>query len=99
MPITKSAKKALRKSKKQALVNKIQKKNIKETIKKIHKAIDGKDAEVAQKLAKDVVKLLDKAAKRHLVHENVAARKKSRVYKAIKNTIPSNYCLFATYTR
>jgi|OM-RGC.v1.032077925 small subunit ribosomal protein S20 len=83
MPTTNSAKKALRKSKKQALVNRIQKKNIKETIKKIHKALDGKNVEEAQKLAGDVVKLLDKAAKRRLVHGNVAARKKSRVYKAI----------------
>ncbi|MAG28896.1 30S ribosomal protein S20 [bacterium] len=89
MPITKSAKKELRKSKKQALVNRIQKKNIKETIKKIHKAIDGKNAEEAQKLALDVVKLLDKAAKRRLVHKNVAARKKSRVYKAIKKASSS----------
>ena len=84
MPTTKSAKKALRQSKKQAFVNKIQKKNIKETIKKIRKALDGKNIEEAQKLATQVVKLLDKAAKRHLVHPNVAARKKSRVYKAIK---------------
>jgi small subunit ribosomal protein S20 len=84
MPTTKSAKKELRKSKKLAFINKIQKKNIKETIKNIHKSLEGSNIEEAQKLVKKVVSLLDKAAKRKIVHKNVAARKKSRVFKAIK---------------
>jgi len=36
-------------------------------------------------MAQNAVKLLDKATKTHLMHKNTAARKKSRMLKAIKN--------------
>jgi small subunit ribosomal protein S20 len=86
MPIKKSAKKDLRKSKKRAAFNVSQKRNIKDTIKKIHKALDSNESDEAQTLAKKVVKLLDKAAKQHIIHKNAAARKKSRVYRAISQS-------------
>lgn len=84
MPIKKSAIKELRKSKKRAIVNSNKKKTIKDLMKKIRKAIDGAKIDDAKKLALDMVKLLDKAEKTKLIHKNTVARKKSRVYKAIK---------------
>jgi len=79
MPIKQSGKKELRKSKKLAAFNSIRKKNIKDTIKKIHKAIVSENVDEAKKLAKEVVKMLDKAAKRNIVHKNTASRKKKRM--------------------
>jgi small subunit ribosomal protein S20 len=84
MPIKQSGKKELRKSAKRAKINLIQKKKIKDTIKKINKSIDAGKADDAKKLALVAVKLLDKAAKNNVIKQNTAARKKSRVYKAIK---------------
>ena len=84
MPIKQSGKKELRKSAKRAKINLIQKKKIKDTIKKINKSIDAGKADDAKKLELVAVKLLDKAAKNNVIKQNTAARKKSRVYKAIK---------------
>ena len=84
MPIMQLGKKELRKSAKRAKINLIQKKKIKDTIKKINKSIDAGKADDAKKLALVAVKLLDKAAKNNVIKQNTAARKKSRVYKAIK---------------
>jgi len=84
MPIKKSAIKELRKSKKRTIVNVSKKRAIKDLIKKIRKAVEESKVDEAKKLAQDAVKLLDKAEKTKLLHKNTVARKKSRVYKAIK---------------
>ncbi len=84
MPIKKSSFKELRKTKKRTLFNKIREKQIKETIKKIRKALVAQNLEEAQKLVKAVVAMIDKAAKRNIIHKNTASRKKSRMFAAIK---------------
>ena len=84
MPIKKSAIKELRKSKKRAIVNTNKKTAIKDLIKKIRKAVEDNKIDEAKKMAQDAVKLLDKAEKTHLMRKNTAARKKSRIHKAIK---------------
>ena len=84
MPIKKSSFKELRKTKKRTLFNKIREKKIKETIKKIHKALVVRNLEEAQKLAGSAVGMIDKAAKRNIIHKNTAGRKKSRMFAAIK---------------
>jgi|TARA_B100001971_G_C17889653_1_gene382312 small subunit ribosomal protein S20 len=85
MPIKKSGKKELRKSTALAKINLIQKRKIKDTIKKIRKSVEAGSINDAKKLALEAVKLLDKAAKNRMIHKNTAARKKSRVYRAIKS--------------
>lgn len=85
MPITKSAAKELRKAKKRAAANRAYLKKIKEAVKGAQKAAKAKNAESAQAAAKIAIKLLDKAARRHIIHKNKAARKKSRLLKAIKS--------------
>ena len=84
MPIKKSAIKELRKSKKRAIINASKKKEIKDLIKKIRQAVETSKIDEAKKMAETAVKLLDKAEKTHLMHKNTAARKKSRIHKAIK---------------
>ena len=86
MPITKSAKKALRQSKKRTVRN-IQKKiTIKKLLKEIKKLASEKKIEEAKKLLPQVYKLLDKAAKTGLIKKNTVARKKSRIAKSINKS-------------
>jgi len=82
-PITKSAKKALRQSKKRRARNIQKKKIIKKSLKEIKKIVSEKKNEEAKKLLPQVYKLLDKAAKTGLIKKNTAARKKSRITKLI----------------
>ena len=84
MPIKSSAIKELRKAKKRATHNRVVKENIKLAIKNVAKALQAKDTAAAQTAVALAVKLLDKAASKDIIHANKAARKKSRVFAAIK---------------
>lgn len=86
MPTTKSAIKELRKTKKRTAINRACLKKIKEEIKKAKKSAKAKNPEAAQTAVRLAIQLLDKAAQRGTLHRNVAARKKSRLLKAIKAT-------------
>ncbi len=83
MPITKSAKKALRQSRKRRIRNLIYKKKIKRLLKEVRTLVSQKKIEEAKKLLPQVYKILDKAAKTGVIKENTAARKKSRITKLI----------------
>ncbi|OHB22935.1 MAG: 30S ribosomal protein S20 [Parcubacteria group bacterium RIFCSPLOWO2_01_FULL_48_18] len=79
MPITQSAKKALRQSKRRYEHNKEKKDELKDAIKKFKKAADAGDAAAAQNYLKLAYKKLDKAAKTYLIKKNTASRLKSRL--------------------
>lgn len=83
MPITKSAKKALKQNRKKRLFNLRQSKQMKSSVKRIKKLIDDKKAQEAVKSLPKVYKVIDKAAKRKVIKKNAASRKKSRLAKAI----------------
>ena len=83
MPITKSAKKALRQNERRRLRNLRYKKKIKELTKALRKTIENKDKERAKELLSQVYKILDKAAKVGVIKKNTASRKKSRLSKAV----------------
>lgn len=83
MPVTKSAKKALRLSLKRRQLNLVRKKKIKLAIKEYLKAITEKNTEVAKQKLSYVYKLLDKASKVNLIHRNESARRKSRLAKLL----------------
>lgn len=83
MPITKSAKKALKVSKRKQLFNARRKNAMKDVIKKYKKLVEGKQAEEAKKLLPAVQKTIDKAMKRGVIKKNNAARKKSRLMKKL----------------
>ena len=50
-----------------------------ETVKEFRRAIEAKDSTKARELLSLVYQKLDKAAKRNIIHQNTAARKKSRL--------------------
>lgn len=79
MPITKSAKKALRSSDRKRVVNIRRKKNIEVAVKDVKKLIaSGKTKEATSALS-SAYKALDKAAKNGFIKKNEASRKKSRL--------------------
>lgn len=77
MPIIKAAKKALRQSNKRRQVNRKIRDNLKKTIKEIRKLAQDKKMDEFKKRLPEATALIDKAAKKHLIHKNNAARKKS----------------------
>ncbi|MBI2462913.1 MAG: 30S ribosomal protein S20 [Candidatus Spechtbacteria bacterium] len=83
MPITKSAKKALRQSAKRREHNSSAKKAMKNAIKDLKKLVREGKTEEARKQLPAVYKVLDKSAKTNLIKKNTAARYKSRIAKSV----------------
>ena len=83
MPITKSAKKALRGSRKKEVFNLRRKRVMKDSIKEIVKLVSIKDKKGAETKLAGAYKSIDKATKRGVIKKNTASRKKSRLAKMI----------------
>ncbi len=83
MAITKSAKKALRQSKRKRARNIQKMKKLKNLLKEIKDLISQQKIEEAKKLLPKVYKVLDKSGKTGLIKENTASRKKSRITRAL----------------
>ena len=83
MPITKSAKKAVRGSLRKKGFNDARKRAMKEIIKKIEKLVKVSKPE-ALKLLNSAFQTIDKAAHKGVIKMNNAARKKSRLSKLVK---------------
>ena len=75
----KSAKKRIKVTEKKTLQNKMVKSALKTAIKKLEVAIAANNAEEAKVLFVKATKSLDMAAQKGVVHQNMAARKKSRL--------------------
>lgn len=84
MPIIKSAKKALRGSKRKHTFNLRRNKAMNETVKEVKKLTASKNKKEAEALLPKMYQAIDKAAKRGIIKKNTAARKKSRLVKSIK---------------
>ena len=78
MPITQSAKKALRQSKKRRVRNIRRIGAYRAEVKEFRKLIKAGDFDSAKKLLPKVYKVLDKAAKSGVIKKNKASRLKSR---------------------
>ena len=78
MPNIKSAKKRVLVTESKTLQNKMFKSAYKTAIRKYESAVQAGDKEAAIELYKAVVKKVDQAAARGIIHANAAARKKSR---------------------
>lgn len=89
MPITQSAKKALRKSQRRRTRNLARKSALVSVIKKIRKSIAAGNAAQAEKLFSEAQKTIDKTAKAGLIKKNTAARKKSRLARLLKKSARS----------
>jgi len=83
MPITSSAKRALRESSKKRKANLQKKIVLKKTKKDFLKLIEDGKIEEAKKMLTKAYMLLDKAAKVNLIKKNRAAREKSRLAKKV----------------
>ncbi|SHE56132.1 30S ribosomal protein S20 [Clostridium fallax] len=75
----KSAKKRIKVTETKTLRNKMIKSALKTVIKKFEVSVAASNKEEATVLFKDVVKALDMATSKGVVHKNMAARKKSRL--------------------
>lgn len=84
MPITTSAKKALRGSARKAEYNAKRKDDMKSSLKAIEKLLKEGKKDEALKALSVAYKAIDKAAKRGVIKKNNAARKKSRLSARIK---------------
>ena len=80
MPNIKSVMKDVKKSRERRLRNLATKSRIKTMVKKSKIAMDEK-AENCASLLNETVSIIDKAAKRGIIHPNAAARQKSRLMK------------------
>ncbi len=84
MPVIKSAKKRLRQEKKRAVRNLDYKNKMKDLLKEIRALVSEKKIKEAKELLPKVYKILDKSAKKGVIKENTASRKKSRIASLIK---------------
>ena len=76
----KSALKRIRSNEAKRLVNKYQHKTTRNAIKKLRELTDKKEAE---KMFPTVVSMLDKLAKKNIIHDNKAANLKSKLAKHV----------------
>ncbi len=86
MPITKSAKKALRQSKRRRARNLVYKNKMKVLLKEVRGLVLEKKIEEAKKLLPQVYKILVKSANVGIIKKNTASRKKSRISKLVNKT-------------
>lgn len=82
MPNIKSAIKRVKVSEKKTAANKITKSAIRTSVKKAKVAVEASSAD-ADSVVKQAVISIDKAAAKGFMHKNTAARKKSRLAKAV----------------
>lgn len=86
MPITKSAKKALRQNKRRQKRNTAYKNKMKTLIKKVRVLASDKKTDEAKKMLPQVYKILDKSAKENVIKRNTASRQKSRLTKLVNKS-------------
>uniref|UniRef100_A0A7C1JTU8 Small ribosomal subunit protein bS20 n=1 Tax=Thermomicrobium roseum TaxID=500 RepID=A0A7C1JTU8_THERO len=81
MPNTKSAAKALRRSERRRIRNRMWRSAARTFIKKARKLMEAGDLEAAARAIGDAISTLDRAAAKGVIHKNNAARRKSRLMK------------------
>jgi small subunit ribosomal protein S20 len=86
MPRRRTSLKKKRQDKKRRLRNLKVKQRLKKTIKKFQGLVSAKNINEAKALLGKVFSLLDKAAKKRIIHPRTADRKKSRLTKRLAKT-------------
>ena len=84
MPNIKSSKKSVKQDIKETILNNVYTAKVKNSAKKVEKAIIAKDKELAETEFKKFVCNIDKACSKGLIKKNTCARKKSRLNKKVK---------------
>jgi small subunit ribosomal protein S20 len=80
-----SAKKRIRQSEKARIRNKSYKSRMKTYIKKFISSLSSGDNEASEKAYKEAAIIIDRTASKGIIHKNAAARRKSRLFKKLKN--------------
>ncbi|MBI2985104.1 MAG: 30S ribosomal protein S20 [Candidatus Kerfeldbacteria bacterium] len=88
MPVTRAASKSLRQNQQARRRNVAARGQLKKLQLRWRKALVAKNVDQATSLAAEYSRALDKAARSHGIHRNTAARKKSRVYAALRKLAP-----------
>ncbi|RUM91391.1 MAG: 30S ribosomal protein S20 [Thermovibrio sp.] len=83
MPNTKSAKKRLRQNIKRRERNRYYVRRMKTEAKKVLQAVEEKNLELAKEQLRTAMKWIERAAARGAIHKNEAARRQSRISKAV----------------
>ena len=86
MPHSRSAKKRVRQNRKRRLDNRSNKTFIKTKSKKLAGAVTEGNMDAAKAEYQTLVKALDRAARKRIIHPNLAARRKSRLLKKLSAT-------------
>ena len=86
MPNLASSKKANRQAQTRRARNRSQLTTLRSAMKKVQGAADAAEVEAAYRTA---TRLLDRAASRHLIHRNEAARRKARLLKLVRTKVGS----------
>ncbi len=86
MPVTRSAKRALRKSLRRRARNLERKRRLKAVIKEYKKLLQEGKKEEAKKFLTQVYKVIDKSAKVNLIKKNKANRMKSKLAKKLNQS-------------
>lgn len=89
MPNTPSAKKRLRQSISRRAKNRSTKTAIRTLTRTIRESIAAKDVAKSEEAFGTLVKKIDRASSKNVLHANTAARTKSRLSKAIKSIKPA----------
>lgn len=86
MPITSSAKKALRASERKTVFNARRKKSVKDVTVEIRRLVRDGKAKEAEALVSKAYKAIDKAVKGKTLKKGTGSRKKSRLVKMVNKT-------------
>ncbi len=83
MANTKSAEKRNRQTLVTRARNRSDRSTMRTAIKGVRTALSGSDVETAQELLPKTLKIIDTSAQKGIIHKNAAARKKSRLVRAV----------------
>lgn len=84
MPIIKGSKKANRQAETRRIFNVRRKRDLTDAVKDVTKAVAAGDVKKAKELLPKAYQAIDKAAKRGVIKDNTASRKKSRLTARVK---------------
>ncbi len=87
MPITSSAKKALRAARTRELRNFARRSMVKSSLKSLEEAVEAGDAKTIASATTSAMSHVDRALKRGVIHKNTAARRKSKIAALSKKVV------------
>lgn len=83
MANTKSAEKRMRQNEERRQRNRSHRSRMRTAIKRLRAAVDAGEAEKARELLPQAIRVIDKTAQKGVIHDNTAARYKSRLSQAV----------------